>query len=137
MCMNSKDLKSARMCAKKSSPSACSKVTRAQDRQKYRTARLRRERDFAGQWLDRLLKTHTNDLDKLSSLEKHLILLEESALQTLVAALNARVSFSEVQSRDLNGEVLHETPVLELEFIRGPKYFARKKPALVNLKKGK
>ena len=129
MCMNSKDFKSARRCSKK--------VTRAQGRQKLRTDRLRRERDFAGQWRDKLLKIHVKDLDKLSRLERHLILLEESALQTLVAALNARVRFSEVQSRDLNGEVLHETPVLELEFIRGPKYFARKKPALINLKKGK
>ena len=129
MCMNSKDFKSARMRSKK--------VTRAQDRQKLRTERLKAERDFASQWLDKLLKTHIKDLDKLSRLEKHLILLEESALQTLVAALNARVRFFEVQSRDLNGEVLHETPVLELEFIRGPKYFARKKPVLVNLKKGK
>ena len=137
MCMNSKDFKSTRLCSKKSSPGVCNKVTRAQGRQKLRTDRLRRERDFASQWLDRLLKTHVKDLDKLSRLERHLILLEESALQTLVAALNARVRFSEVQSRDLNGEVLHETPVLELEFIRGQKYFARKKPALINLKKGK
>ena len=137
MCMNSKDFKSARMRSKKDSLRACNKVTRAQDRQKLRTERLKAERDFASQWLDRLLKTHIKDLDRLSRLEKHLILLEESALQTLVAALNARVRFFEVQSRDLNGEVLHETPVLELEFIRGPKYFARKKPVLVNLKKGK
>ena len=137
MCMNSKDFKSARMRSKKDSFRVCNKVTRAQDRQKLRTERLKAERDFASQWLDKLLKTHIKDLDKLSRLEKHLILLEESALQTLVAALNARVRFSEVQSRDLNGEVLHETPVLELEFIRGPKYFARKKPALINLKKGK
>ena len=137
MCMNSKDFKSARMRSKKDSLPACNKVTRAQVRQKLRTEHLKAERDFASQWLDKLLKTHIKDLDKLSRLEKHLILLEESALQTLVAALNARVRFSEVQSRDLNGEVLHETPVLELEFIRGPKYFARKKPVLINLKKGK
>ena len=137
MCMNSKDFKSARIRSKKDSFRVCNKVTRAQDRQKLRTERLKAERDFASQWLDKLLKTHIKDLDKLSRPEKHLILLEESALQTLVAALNARVRFSEVQSRDLNGEVLHETPVLELEFIRGPKYFARKKPALINLKKGK
>ena len=137
MCMNSKDFKSAGMRSKKGSLRVCNKVTRAQDRQKLRTERLKAERDFASQWLDKLLKTHIKDLDKLSRLEKHLILLEESALQTLVAALNARVRFSEVQSRDLNGEVLHETPVLELEFIRGPKYFARKKPALINLKKVK
>lgn len=135
--MNSKDFKSARIRSKKGSLRACSKVTRAQSRQKIRTEHLKAKRDFASQWLDRLLSAHIKDLDKLSRLEKHLILLEESALQTLVAALNARVRFSEVQSRDLNGEVLHETPVLELEFIRGPKYFARKKPALVNLKKGK
>ena len=137
MCMNSKDFKSARICSKKCSLPACTKVTRAQGRQKLRTEHLKAERDFASQWLDKLLKTHIKDLNKLSRLEKHLILLEESALQTLVAALNARVRFSEVQSRDLNGEVLHETPVLELEFIRGPKYFARKKPVLINLKKGK
>ena len=137
MCMNSKDFRSTRMRSKKDSLRACNKVTRAQDRQKLRTERLKAERDFASQWLDKLLKTHLKDLNKLSRLEKHLILLEESALQTLVAALNARVRFSEVQSRDLNGEVLHETPVLELEFIRGPKYFARKKPVLINLKKGK
>ena len=137
MCMNSKDFKSARLCSKKGSLRVCGRATRAQGRQKLRTERLKAERDFASQWLDKLLKTHIKDLDKLSRLEKHLILLEESALQTLVAALNARVRFSEVQSRDLNGEVLHETPVLELEFIRGQKYFARKKPALINLKKGK
>ena len=137
MCMNSKAFRSAGTRSKKGSLSAYNKVTRAQNRQKLRTERLKAERDFASQWLDKLLKTHIKDLDKLSRLEKHLILLEESALQTLVAALNARVRFSEVQSRDLNGEVLHETPVLELEFIRGPKYFARKKPALINLKKGK
>lgn len=137
MCMNSKDLKSARMRSKKGSLRDCGKATRAQGRQKLRTEHLKAERDFASQWLDKLLKIHIKDLDKLSRLEKHLILLEESALQTLVAALNARVRFSEVQSRDLNGEVLHETPVLELEFIRGPKYFARKKPVLINLNKGK
>ena len=137
MCMNSKDFKSAGMRSKKDSLRVCNKVTRAQNRQKLRTERLKAERDFASQWLDKLLKTHIKDLDKLSCLDKHLILMEESALQTLVAALNARVRFSEVQSRDLNGEVLHETPVLELEFIRGPKYFARKKPALINLKKVK
>ena len=137
MWMNSKNVKNARLRCKKDSLRACNKVTRAQDRQKLRTERLKAERDFASQWLDKLLKTHIKDLDKLSRLEKHLILLEESALQTLVAALNARVRFSAVQSRDLNGEVLHETPVLELEFIRGPTYFARTKPALINLNQGK
>ena len=137
MCMDKKDRTSTKKCSKKCKSCSCSKGTRAQNRQKLRTEHLKAERDFVSQWLDKLLKTHIKDLDKLSRLEKHLILLEESALQTLVAALNARVRFSEVQSRDLNGEVLHETPVLELEFIRGPKYFARKKPALINLKKGK
>ena len=137
MCMDKKDRQSTKKCSKKCKSYACVKGTRAQDRQKFRTDRLKRERDFVSQWLDKLLKTHIKDMNRLSRLEKHLILLEENALQMLMTALNARVRFSEVQSRDLNGEVLHETPVLELEFIRGPKYFARKKPSLINLKKDK
>lgn len=137
MCMDKKAGKGTKKCSKKCKSCACGKGTRAQNRQKLRTEHLKAERDFVNQWLDKLLKTHIKDLDKLSRLEKYLILLEENALQMLVTALNARVRFSEVQSRDLNGEVIHETPVLELEFIRGAKYFDKKKPVLLNLKKGK
>ena len=127
--------KTSKKCSRKCKSCASGSGTRAQNRQKLRILRLKAERDYVSRWLNDLSDRHIKDLDKLSNLDKHLIRMEEYALQQLIVALNARVRFAEVQSRDMNGEILHETPVLELEFIRGPRYFDKRKPGYI-LKKG-
>lgn len=110
------------------------KKSRAQLRHQAHIDKMIQNRDLIQNWLMDLTGRHALNLDKMSPIEKHLVWIEEQALSTLGAVLNARVRFMEAQSRDANGEILHETPVLELDFIRGPKYFAKRKPLEIRLK---